>query len=930
MRWSFDFRWPEQIVLAILLALIILTPLAFGSVHPWAYSTSEVGISFLAVAWAAKLWLGNDVRSPQGGDGLVGLRSIVAPLGLFVGLVLFELFPIPPSVLSRLSPATYRLYAESLPGWPKAAPYADLASIPRAPSHSTGPASDEKSAKPPAAAWTAPRFVSQFSEKLLSSPWRSLAIAPSLTWSGFLCLVACVFLFALLLSYPFSPLHDSAFFPFRFIVAAIVLTGLLVAVIGLLERSFWNGKILWFFVPLDWGAPLAPTAPRAMGPFVNPDHFAAYLTMIFPLTIASALFPMRSTRGKSSASLRALSALSALVIFAGVLLSLSRSGWVGLTAGTCLFFVLASGQFNKLALRLPRPFRVGPIWYSFAALSVVLAFALLLVGPEAGTGVGARLAQTAGQGHDLAGRLPAWKDGIWIVRDFPLFGIGFGGWPSIFSRYQSPPRTSFYLRQPHNDYLELMTDTGLIGFGLLILFIYRVAVVLRRGIASVDSETLPLLAALTSGVVAIAIEEIFDFDLQIPANAFLLTILLGLSLRLAAKKNEPEPQATSLPRVRVTAVCAGTGAFALLSGVLSQGSVPYPYDLKAPGTLPAARALLLTYPSEWYSHLAFAVLLDDCSARRLQELHISLWLDPTNAAARDLYAKDLSCAGRKPEALEQIRLSVLFSPDPATHGYLAAQSIPSLPAAEKNAIELGFKQAVARGYDGAVSGLGQFYNAQSRFADEGSLLVNAAQSEPEEQKRTDYLLAAGTAFARAKQLNAAESALRKAAQNTRDDPRPYEDLITLVLAPRNDLGQAEQIISQAAEQGTDPYPLWMALAQAAQSNGNPMMAESSLVAALSIRPDLDTALRIGQFCLDSRNFEKAALYMRKATQIDPSSAQAFYYLGAAEEGAFNYPQADKAYARAVALAPGTEDFRSRYQEFRSRVRASGETGRAVK
>src|SRR5260370_34616969 len=86
------------------------------------------------------------------------------------------------------------------------------------------------------------------------------------------------------------------------LIAALV-SGLMIALVGLIQWATWNGKILWTMVPLDWGAPDAG-AQRASGPFVDPDHFAGYLAMVFPLMLSGAVFGGFPARSNASAAKR--------------------------------------------------------------------------------------------------------------------------------------------------------------------------------------------------------------------------------------------------------------------------------------------------------------------------------------------------------------------------------------------------------------------------------------------------------------------------------------------------------------------------------------------------------------------------------------------------------------------------------------------------
>ena len=47
--------WCDRIVTGGLLFLIVFTPFAFGSVHPWAYGLMEIVIFSLVLVWMTKL-----------------------------------------------------------------------------------------------------------------------------------------------------------------------------------------------------------------------------------------------------------------------------------------------------------------------------------------------------------------------------------------------------------------------------------------------------------------------------------------------------------------------------------------------------------------------------------------------------------------------------------------------------------------------------------------------------------------------------------------------------------------------------------------------------------------------------------------------------------------------------------------------------------
>ena len=131
--------WCDRIITGGILFLVLCTPFAFGSVHPWAYSTMEAVIFSLVIVWMAKVAIlareqGAGSRGQRSGgsshfairNSKFAIRSPALPLALFLLLALFQLMPLPPSLLRTLSPQTYEAYTQILPGWPERAPYADM------------------------------------------------------------------------------------------------------------------------------------------------------------------------------------------------------------------------------------------------------------------------------------------------------------------------------------------------------------------------------------------------------------------------------------------------------------------------------------------------------------------------------------------------------------------------------------------------------------------------------------------------------------------------------------------------------------------------------------------------------------------------------------------------------------------------------------
>ena len=271
----------DKIIGAGIVLLIVGTALAMGAVHPWSYSVAEAVIFMLgAVALVKVWWMKLEVAALRDSD----FRALIVPLMLFVIFALCQLLPLPPQVLRLMSPTTYEIYARAFPGWPL---------------HSVANGALNRGRIP---------------------GWLPLSIAPSLSQAMILQMVAYSSFFLLVVLYPFGSTgrnENAQEGSYRTAFVAIVTIGTLVAVIGLVEAATWNGKILWLFTPYAFRNGTPDHLTRLIGPFVNPDKFANYLVLAFPLALSGTLFESFLASKGRGASFRIVCGVASLVIGAG-------------------------------------------------------------------------------------------------------------------------------------------------------------------------------------------------------------------------------------------------------------------------------------------------------------------------------------------------------------------------------------------------------------------------------------------------------------------------------------------------------------------------------------------------------------------------------------------------------------------------------------
>jgi O-antigen ligase len=310
------------------------------------------------------------------------------------------------------------------------------------------------------------------------------------------------------------------------IARPLVLLGFVLAMFGILQAALLANKdsiveqIYGFWRPRQGGNPF--------GPFVNRNHFAGWAIMVLPLSIASACAAWE--HGKMAARDRItwlstprgagmlLVAFAASVTGLALLMTQSRSGMTAFTAATGLFaLVIVSRQAT----------RGGKI-------VAALVIATLFVGATVWAGVGRiaqRLSSARTDAISTTGRLQAWSDALHIVRDFPVTGTGLNTFGTAMMVYQSGDRRLHY-REAHNEYLQIATEGGLlIGIPVLLTVAIFARDVRRRfREAPKEGATYWLRVGAVVGILAVALQSLLDFSLQMPGNAALFALLGAIAL----------------------------------------------------------------------------------------------------------------------------------------------------------------------------------------------------------------------------------------------------------------------------------------------------------------------------------------------------------------------------------------------------------------
>lgn len=324
----------------------------------------------------------------------------------------------------------------------------------------------------------------------------------------------------------------------RSVCWTIVGTASVMAIIGILQEASGTNLIYWF-------RDTSYAAGRFFGPYINRNHFAGYQAMAILLGLGLLLTqPVQARKAEPQlwrhrllnwlgllSPSRLLLMLALSVMTGAIIMSASRGGVLSLLLGLlCLALFLRQGQF-----RAHRRTVLGLSLVAMVGMGLWLGTTSLFQRFEQLTSESPRLL--------WAGRLPALQAAWEIVQDFPLTGIGYDAFPVVSARYQSVDEVNFRFAHVHNDFLQLLAETGWLGAGLLLgstLLLMRA--IMQKWQTRSDPFVRIIAAAGLAALVALGAHSLVDFNLHIPQCA-LVCDGLGLDVCLCASAAAWVPRA---------------------------------------------------------------------------------------------------------------------------------------------------------------------------------------------------------------------------------------------------------------------------------------------------------------------------------------------------------------------------------------------------
>ena len=268
----------------------------------------------------------------------------------------------------------------------------------------------------------------------------------------------------------------------------------------------------------------------ATGTYINRNHFSGFLEMILPFAVVLALrwaALLFKNTSSGTATLRKIASRTellslvlwlfhAILLFVALVLSRSRMGIISTLVSLVAILALAGTASVRARTRLAIA--------AFFSLGVVGLIVWIGIDPVM------RRFATLGQEYNFSdqNRISIWRDTLGLIRRHPLLGTGLGSFSVVYPSVQTVFLTHL-VEHAHCDYLEVASELGLpVAIWVFGSIFWVLVQTVRRYRKTEESFDKAISLGCIGSIAAILVHSLADFNLYIPANALVFTVILAL------------------------------------------------------------------------------------------------------------------------------------------------------------------------------------------------------------------------------------------------------------------------------------------------------------------------------------------------------------------------------------------------------------------
>ena len=379
-----------------------------------------------------------------------------------------------------------------------------------------------------------------------------------------------------------------------------------------------------------------PSPPAAT--FKNKNMFAQIIILLWPLLC----YEIMRLYAKKNVLFTTIGLITLFFSMAMLVFTASRAAWAALVLQIIALGVVFLLKKNK---------QMKILLFAICSLIFVVIVSFQIKENSNINTTKSKINTAFNKNNNIANneRITGWANSIDIFLDNPILGVGVGNWYIHYPLYKNNRIIDERARQnlvwnfAHNDYIEIIVSSGIVGFVLLLLLVfYFIKELVLLGIKTEKNITAII------GILGISICALFSFPFHLSTQ----TIIIALLLFLITPKEKIKTQIIAKEKARKMLLFFATALFI---------SILFSYDqLRAVKYHKlAGKELSKNNYSRMLEHTTRALKLDSYSSRSLELHGIALTQLDRYVEASTLYHKYIRYYPNNVLALENGSISCL-------------------------------------------------------------------------------------------------------------------------------------------------------------------------------------------------------------------------------------------------------------------------------
>ena len=231
---------------------------------------------------------------------------------------------------------------------------------------------------------------------------------------------------------------------------------------------------------------------RVFSTFVNSNVYAGFLAMVIPVALGLFLVNYKNML------LRVVTGACFLALLYALFLTRSAGGMVTAAASLIIFLLFVVKEKSRLI---------------FICLALTAVFALFIVLLRAD------IFNFVNKDNSILNRLGYFKEALNIFMKNPVLGNGAGSYALL---------AKDGIRFPHNWYLQVLAENGLLGFGVLAAFLGLMLKESTGLLLRLKGRERVIFAGVFAGFIGFLVHNLFDVDSNYWQNCFVAFFFAGL------------------------------------------------------------------------------------------------------------------------------------------------------------------------------------------------------------------------------------------------------------------------------------------------------------------------------------------------------------------------------------------------------------------